>query len=259
MMQKLKSSQYPIVEFDPSHKSVIEPGRNKRDFNFPERCVMTFFGDIVEKYRKIKGTRIVGTTNWETGSVNIYEMDYKGEKIAFFHAWVGAPIAVGVLEFVIAYGVKKIIGCGGCGVLDKSIELGDILVPTSAIRDEGTSYHYLPPSREVHISRNGISAIESVLNRYKLKYKKCKTWTTDAFYRETYNIVELRKSEGCLCVEMECSALSAVAEFRGVTFAQMLYSGDNLDLDVYDERDWQNSISVREKLFLLSLDAVLEL
>jgi hypothetical protein len=61
-----------------------------------------------------------------------------------------------------------------------------------------------------------------------------------------------------MCVEMECSALAAVAEFREVEFAQMLYSGDNLDADVYDERDWWNNLSVREKLFVLSLEFCLE-
>lgn len=255
----LNRSEFPILEFDNNRDAIINPGRNKWDIKLPEKCVMTFFGDVVEKYCINNGCRILASTKWETGTSNIYEIEYKGEKIAVFHAWVGAPIAVGLMEFAIAYGTSKIIACGGCGVLDRKITAGHILMPTSAVRDEGTSYHYLPAAREVEIDKIGVDAIKKVVRRNKLKYIECKTWTTDAFYRETNERVSLRKLEGCLCVEMECSALSAAAKFRGVNFAQILYSGDNLDSDDYDSRDWQNNISARERLFLLSLEACLEL
>jgi uridine phosphorylase len=98
-----------------------------------------FFGEVVEKFSKLPGVRIVGTTKWETGNANIYAMQYKGVDVAFFHTWVGAPIAAGVMEFVIAYGGKKFIVRGGCGVLDSSIAAGYIIIPTAAVRDEGTS------------------------------------------------------------------------------------------------------------------------
>lgn len=255
----LKKHEFPILDYDYNKKSFIHPGSNKRNIKIPERCVMSFFGDVVKKYSEKDDVHLIGTMKWETGPVNVYEMNHKGKQVAFYHAWVGAPIAAGVMEWVIAYGAKKFIACGGCGVLDKDLNMGDVLIPTSAIRDEGTSYHYLAPSREISISEVGIKAIEDVLNEYEIKYRKCKTWTTDAFYRETVNIIEHRKTEGCTCVEMECSALAAVAEFRDVIFGQILYSGDMLDLEKYDHRDWQSNISVREKLFLLSLDATLEL
>ena len=63
------------------------------------------------------------------------------------------------------------------------------------------------------------------------------------------------RPEGCKCAEMECSALAAAAQFRGVKFAQLLYSGDIiLKNDSWDERGWQRNVSAREKLFLLSLE-----
>ena len=71
------------------------------------------------------------------------------ERVALFHPGVGAPLAAGLLEEVIASGCKKFIACGGAGVLDREIAVGHLIVPTAAIRDEGTSYHYLPPGREV--------------------------------------------------------------------------------------------------------------
>src|SRR5690554_3047547 len=259
MTAKFKKQDYPILEYDPAYKAIIEPGRNNRDFHLPERFVITFFADIVEKYAKENDVRIITKLKWETGIVTIYEMVHKGERIGFYHAWVGAPIAVGVMEFIIAYGAEKIIACGGCGVLDKTIDVGQILIPTSAIRDEGTSYHYLPPSREVEIDKKCVNILERVIKEHGYKYLKCKTWTTDAFYRETLDKVNMRKLEGCKSVEMECSALCALSKFRKVSFGQLLYGGDNLDLEAYDERDWQNNKSAREILFLLSLDSCIEL
>ncbi len=86
-----------------------------------------------------------------------------------------------------------------------------------------------------------------------------KTWTTDAFYRETPGKVALRKQEGCLTVEMEAAAFFAVADFRDVTFGQILYGGDDVSGETWDSRRWNERTSVREKLFWLAAEACLEL
>ena len=138
-------------------------------------------------------------------------MNVENKRITVFHPGIGAPLCAGMMEEVIALGGEKFIACGGAGVLDKSIAVGHIVVPTSAVRDEGTSYHYLPPSREVQVNKKAVEAIEQVLQKHKCRYILAKTWTTDAFFRETVNKVNLRKEEGCLTVEMECSAFCAVA------------------------------------------------
>ena len=249
---------YPILEYDPEKVAVIEPGRNQLGIKFPERCVMTFFGDVVEKYSKMDEVRSRYSTKWETGIVKVYEMRYKGTDVCFLHTYVGAPIAVGIMEFIMAYGVKKIVACGGCGVLDE-IEPGHILLPVEAVRDEGTSYHYMPPSREIQLDNDVIESAKKAINESGYLYTECKTWTTDAFYRETPEKITMRKAEGCKCVEMECSALTAAAKFRGVKFAQLLYSGDILRSKSYNERDWQRNVSAREKLFLLSMDVCLKI
>lgn len=160
---------------------------------------------------------------------------------------------------MIALGCRKFIACGGAGVLDREIAVGHLVVPTSAIRDEGTSYHYLPPSREVSASPEGVAAIEAALKADGIDYITGKTWTTDAIYRETPEKVKLRKAEGCVTVEMEAATFFAVAQFRGVTFAQILYGGDNLDSDQWDSRHWDKHTSIREKLFWLAAEACLKL
>jgi len=167
---------------------------------------------------------------------------------------VGARAQV---EEVIAAGCRKFVACGGAGVLDREIAVGHVIVAASAVRDEGTSYHYLPPGREVAASPEAVAAIEKVLAARGVPSITAKTWTTDAFYRETQEKVALRRSEGCLTVEMEAAAFFAVAQFRGVTFGQILYGGDDVSGCDWDSRTWQGRRDVREALFHLAAEACL--
>ena len=108
-----------------------------------------------------------------------------------------------------------------------------------ALRDEGASYHYAAPSRYMEMQTEAISAIEQVLEQRGIPYEEVMTWSTDGFYRETAEKVAYRKEEGCAVVEMECSALAAVAQLRGVVWGGLLFTADSLaDLDNYDSRDW---------------------
>jgi uridine phosphorylase len=194
----------------------------------------------------------------ELGTHPLYELDVEGRRLAVFHPGVGAPLAAGLLEEVIALGCRKIIACGGAGVLDADIAVGHIIVPAAAVRDEGTSYHYLPPAREVSASPDAIAAIEKVLRAHGCAYIVSKTWTTDAYYRETSVKIRRRKAEGCLAVEMEAAAFFAVAQFRGVQLAQLLYGGDDVSSGAWDSRHWTTH-SVREQLFWLAAEACLAL
>ena len=90
-----------------------------------------------------------------------------------------------------------------------------------------------------------------------MPYIECATWSTDGFYRETREMVEYRGAEGCLAVEMECAAMEAIAQFRGKIFGQLLYSGDLLaGSGPYDDRDWYNHFSARERLFYIALESL---
>jgi uridine phosphorylase len=250
---------YPILEFDPVREAIIEPGRLFKPIDIPERCVLCFFQEVITELCGDGKGKIVHPLGSEIGSNPVYEMDFKGQRLTVFHPGVGAPLAAAFLDELIALGCNKFIACGGCGVLNREIAVGHVIVPSSAVRDEGTSYHYLPPSREVAASEIGIAAIEAALNEHHVPYVVGKTWTTDAIYRETKAKIERRKSEGCIAVEMEASAFFAVAQFRGVTFAQILYGGDDISGDEWDNRGWQQRLSSRAKLFQLAADACLRL
>jgi uridine phosphorylase len=132
-------------------------------------------------------------------------------------------------------------------------------VVSGAIRDEGVSYHYLPPDREVTANESGVNALVNTLNNQGIPCRVGKTWTTDAPYRETLNKIARRRGEGCLTVEMESAALMAVAQFRNVVFGQALYGGDDLSGIEWDNRSWQSRSDIRESLFWLCADACLTL
>lgn len=94
------------------------------------------------------------------GSLPVYETEYKGEKIALFVSRVGAPACVAGLEEIIAMGAQKIVLFGCCGILNENATKGKIILPVSAIRDEGTSQYYLPPEDEIETDKNCLKAAE---------------------------------------------------------------------------------------------------
>jgi uridine phosphorylase len=250
---------YPILEHDSTPIAFIEPSRVIKPRDMPEHCVVCFFKEVIERVVTEHHAKRLVKNALEDGPHPVYEITYQGRRLAFFHPGVGAPLAASLLEQVIALGCRKFIACGGCGVLAKAIAVGHLIVVSGAIRDEGVSYHYLPPSREVHANAVGVKALVDTLSNRGLPYQVGKTWTTDAPYRETLTKVAQRKAEGCLTVEMESAGLMAVAQFRSVLFGQVLYGGDDLSGTAWDHRDWQSRKDVRENLFWLCAEVCLAL
>ena len=249
----------PLLEFDHSRTALIEPSSVLKQIDIPERCVLCFFQDVLQHVMlEHRGVRVVTKLGSELGHNPVYELNVNGQRVAVVHPGVGAPLGAAILEELIALGCRQFIACGGAGALNSNLTLGHVVIPNAAVRDEGTSYHYLPPSREVTASADAISAIERVLSRHEVPFIVGKTWTTDAIYRETPAKIALRREEGCLTVEMEAAAFFAVAQFRDVQFGQLLYSGDDLSGEAWDHRGWQTYGSARDQLFWLAVEACLE-
>lgn len=177
----------------------------------------------------------------------IHVTTYKDKQIALFLMDMGAAGAGGQLEEVYALGVEKVIVFGSCGVLDRSIDECDIIIPNAAVRDEGLSYHYVPASDEMPVNLRYIPEFTAILDEVNIGYRIGKTWTTDAIYRETRAKMERRKEMGCICVEMECSAMAAVAQFREKELFQFLYAADNLDSKKWDRRCLSDEVKFEEK------------
>lgn len=249
-------NEIPILEHDHELVSVIMPNR-KKEYQFPQLAVFPFLMDEIEKFAQDNSCEKIGEFESATKLYPIYKVNYRGHDVCMVQAPVGAPAAVQILEYLIGYGATKIISAGSCGAL-RQFQENEFLVPVEALRDEGTSYHYLPPSRTVSLNKQGVAAVKSALEENGIPYEECKTWTTDGFYRETKDMVEYRKAEGCSVVEMECSALAACAEFRGAVFGQALYTADTLaDVDQHDERGW--GLSSLPAALKVCLDAVIQL
>ncbi len=256
----LTAQLFPILEYDPANDALIEPARVlPRLDSMPERCVLCFFADVIAAVIAAEQPAVITELGSEIGRNPVYRLERGGQALALVHPGVGAPLSAAFLDELIALGCRKFIACGGAGVLDSDIAVGHVVVPTSAVRDEGTSYHYLPPAREVAPHPDAVTAIEAALLHHHVPYLKGKTWTNDAIYRETRAKVNARRAEGCLTVEMEASAFFAVAQFRGVMFGQLLYGGDDVGGDEWDHRSWQGRTPAREKLLLLAIEAVLRL
>lgn len=246
-----------LTEFDYDRSAVIEPWMvHKPVENFPETVIAIFSHTLFDSLVTLLGGTPIANTKDVDGHWPICEVTYKGKRFAFCKARLGAPACVGIFEDIIPMGAKRIILLGNCGVLDRSIGDCGIIIPTRAIRDEGTSYHYAPAADYIEVNRKHTDTFISVLQEFGYPYVTGTTWTTDAFYRETRGKVTRRKEMGAICVEMECAAMQAMCDFRGVEFFQYFYAGDNLDNPTWDPRSLSGTsrLADKEKIALLAFE-----
>ena len=237
-----------LEEFDPVWEAVINPEMLFPPVpGFPETVVGIFSHKLISRVAEFLGGREIAALKGADGLRPVYEILYKERRIGLCQVRVGAPACVGDFEDVIAMGAKRVILLGNCGVLDKSIEDCGVIIPTRAIRDEGTSYHYAPAADYIDVNRRHADEFKRVLSECGYPFVEGVTWTTDAFYRETRAKIERRRQMGALCVEMECAAMQAMCDFRGVEFFQFFYAGDNLDHSSWDPRSLSGSARLDDK------------
>ena len=141
---------------------------------------------------------------------------------------IGAPAAIVVLEELIVQGVRRFLSIGTAGSLQRDLAIGNIVVCDRAIRDEGTSHHYLPPETYAHASPAMTSRLVEALQAANIAHSVGTSWTIDAPYRETVAEVRHYQAKGALTVEMEAAALFAVAQYRGVEMGSLLTISDSL-------------------------------
>ncbi len=144
------------------------------------------------------------------------------------HSHVGAPAVVLLLEPLIAAGVRRVIFLGIAGSLRPEAPIGTIVLPEWAIREEGTSHHYLPASILPRASGELLNRLQEELERLGEGPLRGGVWTTDAPFVETRGKVRRYAEMGALAVEMECSALMALSQVRGFDFAAGLVITDEL-------------------------------
>lgn len=222
---------------------------------FPEVCITTFSESVIKDFVENNAAKIIANLYSANGIIPVYEIKYAGKKMGLFLSRVGAPACAVGLEEIIAFGAKKVIQFGCCGILNQSAADGRIIIPSSAVRDEGTSYHYFPGSEEISADGSSNDIAVEYLKKHKIPYVTGKIWTTDAIYRETPEAIEARKKQGCIAVEMECAASLAVAKFRKIPLMQFFYGADNLDSEQWEMRDLMDyGLSLSDKYMTIALE-----
>ena len=222
---------------------------------FPEVCISTFSKAIIDRYAAMNGVEVIAHLYYAGGEIPVYRISYGGSEFAFYLSLVGAPASVCCLEEVLAMGAKKVVFFGCCGILDDEAVGNRLIVPTGAVRGEGTSAYYISPDTELAPSPEEDRLLRACMERCGYPYAAGKIWTNDAIYRETSRTVSARKRQGCLGVEMEYAALLAAARYRKTPFIQFFYGADSLDSPQWQPRDLTDyGLASADKYMALALE-----
>lgn len=247
-------------DFEDIQEAMINPWDIvKRRADCPKMAVTCFAYNLIayaiEKYQ----AQIYDYLHTTNGDKPIYVCRIEHHRIALFMSDTGASGIVNEYEELLALGIESIVVFGTCGVLDASIADCAILIPTLAYRDEGTSIHYAQASQTIAVNVNTQEQMKHFFQTHAIVYQEANVWTTDGFYRETRNKVERMKAAGYTCVDMECSALAALAQFRKKRIAQFFYSADTLDQKQWDKRSLENAENIEVKKNIVDIAMQLSL
>ena len=217
----------PIPNFPRKYKSrpIVTPQQHVAyfrqqgfipDFPIPDSVIFCYEGNLLERITRVENVEQVHGIGG-----GFYLLTETDNRVAVSgNNGIGAPGISMLLEIFIELGVKRFINVGIAGGLQKTSNIGDVVVCTSAIRDEGVSYHYLEdPSAPALPSKNLTDALAQTLANEGIRYTEGPTWTTDAFFRETVEEIQHYQQEGVITVEMEAAALFAISTHRYVDMA----------------------------------------
>lgn len=246
----------PILDENNQRSAMIEPKKIEAPVQLTPKVLLCFFPDVLQKLEQEGELRIFYTHPTEMGPRHFYHINWGGETLTVVHPGCGASYGALMMERAIAWGAEAILACGGAGVIGEKLPMGALMVPEAAVRDEGTSYHYLPAAPEIQLEPKAVEHLAKTLDLRGCPYVRVKTWTTDGFYRETRERLTQRVAQGCRAVEMECAAFAAIARFREVHYAQLLYSGDSLAGPQWEHRQWMSQTALREEVFRLACQAL---
>lgn len=250
------TANIPLTEFS-SEDGLISPDFEHLSLHLPARCLMAFLGEKrIAAFAESGGGKITGSFLSLTKKFPLYEIPGKKEPLLLVQAPAGAASAVLIEDRLFAYGVEKILAIGCCGSL---VELPEnCFFPIErALRDEGTSYHYMAPSRFIELDKEPLARLKGYFEKKGLPFHPAATWTSDGFFRETREKVEKRKAEGCELVDMEASALAACARFRKKKFAEIMFTADTLSSLSHDQRHWGRES--RSAALVLGMEALEEI
>ncbi len=248
---------FPILEFDTEKVAKINPENLMPEKFNADKLIISFFPEAINKLIENKMVQVFMHIGGEN-PFDIYNF-VDAPQVLLILGQIGCPACAGNLDALQAAGLKKVIFCGGGGVLDRNIKVGQLLLVEGAIRDEGFSYHYVEPSRIIFTDKKVTDKLAASLESKNVPYIRGLTWTTDAMLRETPERIALRKEEGAKIVEMEQAGCIAVAQCRGFDYGALIYGGDDVASEQWDSRGWNTHEGIRYNLIMLCKELVQEM
>jgi purine-nucleoside phosphorylase len=245
-----------MIRFDPDKTALFNPSSLDLVGN-PTKALMIFDDEVWEDYvKKQDNIKVFSVKNTKGKMFNDFFMYKFGQEnillVSPASGAGGSAMSAVDMELLIASGINKIVAFGTCGAMDIKIAKNTIIIPNSVFREEGVSYHYLPPSDEIAQEDNSISVMNNLFSKLKIPFLNGKAWTTDAVYRETAEKFLTMKNNGCIAVDMELASLIAVAKFRNINFAGFLITDDN----ICEKKSHEVNGRDLAKLFQAALDIV---
>ena len=249
-----KYSSIPLIEFNKNDEPFLKCENINLKFNENDKVIICYFHEVIDKLEK---ENVISFYSKISGENSLYIYQFIDNKNIFIiKGLVGEPLIGGFIHLLIKNGLKNILFIGGAGSLIPS-NVGELVLVSGAIRDEGFSYFYEPPSRIIYSNKNILNIIEKELNSKMFLIKKVYHWSIDSMYQETKERVKRRKEEGAITVEMEQAGLIALTKFFNVNYGAILYFGDDLSKEKHEWRNWQKGrVNSRYNLVFLAKEIV---
>ncbi len=223
---------HPIEEptaFPP--ETLIAAVRKQRgigDAPAPPVCVLDFDGDVTDWLVESGAARPV--PEWACFHTTMYGIEVEGVRCGLIARTIGGPFAVLVAEQLAVSGAGVVIGLTSAGRVWPELPIPALVVATSAVRDEGTSYHYLPPGETAKAPAGPAQRLVEELEGAGPPVFSGSVWTTDAPYRETRSELERHAAAGVLAVEMQAASLFAFSAARGLPTGVVAHVTNAVDL-----------------------------
>ncbi len=231
MPDRLPLFEHPLrapTAFSP--ESLVDAVRAERGLEaspVPEVCVLEFDGDLTDWL--VSSKKVKRADAWACFHTTMFSLEVDGERCGIVPRTIGGPYAVLIAEQMAVSGARVVLGLTSAGRVATSMPVPGLVVATRALRDEGTSYHYLPPAASVEAPGEVARVLESELSGGSLPVVSGTVWTTDAPYRETGKQLGEHAKAGVLAVEMQAASLFAFCKARKLPVGLVAHVTNSVD------------------------------
>ena len=236
----------------------VRAAKGLPDVSVPSVCVLDFDGDLTDWL--VRHGKAVAFQPWACFHTTMYLVEADGVRCGVIARTIGGPYAVLVAEQLRVSGAQLILGLTSAGRVNPSLPLPSLVVVTSAVRDEGTSLHYVPPGKQIACPTPIGDLLKDELSPLGLTVVQGSVWTTDAPYRETRQQLQCHTASGVLAVEMQAASLFAFAAARKVGIgivAHVTNAVDHRD-DPFDKGTNEDSFALLRAMLRAARTYILE-